>query len=87
MCKSDEEQLRKLGLLSLEKRSFRGDLVLQLPDRRLGSAPRLTSNRMRGELCHGRFRLDSRENFLLEEVVKHWKKLSKPAVVTIPGGI
>ncbi|KAK4812896.1 hypothetical protein QYF61_027290 [Mycteria americana] len=65
--KSDEEQLRELGLFSLERRRLRGDLIALY-------------NSLKGGCSQGRFRLDVRNNFFTESVVKHWTRLPREVV-------
>jgi len=91
--KAYKEHLSSLGLLSLEKRRLRGDLITVynfLKQTSRGEEPDLLSlvssdrTRENGMKLHqGKFRLDIRKGNFTEIVISHWNRLPRE-VITAP---
>ncbi|KAJ7411403.1 hypothetical protein BTVI_49502 [Pitangus sulphuratus] len=91
--KSCEEQLRALGLFSLEKKRLRGGVTEAYNFLMKGNGgvntdlfSVVTSDRTQEnglKLCQGRFRLDIRKRFFTRRVVEHWNRLLRE-VITAP---
>ena len=87
---SYEDRLRELGLFSLDKRRFWGELITAfqyltgaLQDSWEGLFVRECSDRTRDngfKLKEGRFKLDVRKKFFTLRVVRHWHRLPREAV-------
>ncbi|GAB0205361.1 hypothetical protein GRJ2_003001700 [Grus japonensis] len=84
---SYEDRLRELGLFSLEKRRLQGDFIaafqyLKGAYRKAGEGLfiRECSDRTRGKLKKGRFRLDIRKKFFTVRMARHSKRLPRQVV-------
>ena len=85
-----EEQLRELGMFSLQKRRLRGDMIAMFKylkrchvEEGVGLFSPALETRTRSNGCklqEGRFRLNLRRNFLTIRAVRQWNVLPRSVV-------
>ncbi|NXN16073.1 ASB16 protein, partial [Indicator maculatus] len=81
--RAGEEQLRELGVFSVEKRKLRGDLIALCNSQKggwsevgIGLFSLVSVDRTKGpEVAQGKFKVDTRNSFFIAGVDRHWNRL------------